>query len=132
MEMRLARTHGLDFTPGKLYADDEYLCQTLEDKERDVKVYGQTAIPLGRYQVVITMSNRFGRLMPLLLDVPEFSGIRMHTGNTTADTDGCILVGQDNTDEDAWLGNSKITFPRVYDAINSALQRGETVWITIE
>ena len=132
MDMRLVRTHGMDFTPGKLYADGEYLCQTMEDKERDVKVYGQTAIPLGRYQVVITMSNRFGRLMPLLLDVPNFSGIRMHTGNTTADTDGCILVGQDDVDEDAWLGNSKVTFPRVYDAIDSALQRGETVWITIE
>ncbi len=93
------------YTIGRLYIDGAYFCDTLEDKVVDTnkngtfdgdekKVYGETAIPYGTYTVILSMSNRFGRLLPLLLDVPEFSGIRIHSGNTEEDTLGCILVGE--------------------------------------
>ncbi len=85
------------YTIGKLYIDGEYFCDTLEDRVRDLsreaKVVGQTAIPEGRYMVSVTMSPRFGRLLPLLHDVPQFTGVRIHSGNTAKDTQGCILVG---------------------------------------
>lgn len=85
------------YTIGKLYIDGEYFCDTLEDRVRDLsreaKVAGQTAIPEGRYMVSVTMSPRFGRLLPLLHDVPQFTGVRIHSGNTAKDTQGCILVG---------------------------------------
>ena len=73
---------------------DGYVCQTLEDPVRQagVKIAGETAIPSGTYRVSITMSTKFGKLLPLLANVPNYSGIRIHPGNTTADTSGCILV----------------------------------------
>lgn len=92
------------YTIGKLYIDDEYFCDTCEDKVRDAnkngvfdeekKVYGKTAIPYGNYTIILSMSNRFKRVLPLLLDVPEFSGIRIHSGNSADDSLGCILVGE--------------------------------------
>jgi hypothetical protein len=85
------------YTIGRLYVDGEYFCDTLEDRVRNLrkeaKVAGETAIPDGRYKVTITMSPRFGRLLPLLHDVPQFTGVRIHSGNTAKDTQGCILVG---------------------------------------
>lgn len=66
---------------------------TCEDVVRDHKIPGLTAIPAGVYKVEMTYSNRFHRVMPLLLDVPGFTGIRIHAGNSSTDTDGCILVG---------------------------------------
>lgn len=85
------------YTIGRLYVDGDYFCDTLEDRVRNLrkeaKVAGQTAIPDGRYKVTITMSPRFGRLLPLLHDVPQFTGVRIHAGNTAKDTQGCILVG---------------------------------------
>ena len=84
---------------GDLFIDGVFFCHTLEDEKRadGLKVYGETAIPSGTYNVVVTMSNRFKRLMPLLLDVPMFSGIRIHGGNDSGDTHGCPLVAF-NTD----------------------------------
>lgn len=92
------------YTIGKLYIDGKYFCDTCEDKVRDAnkngvfdeekKVYGITAIPYGTYKVILSMSNRFKRVLPLLLDVPEFSGIRIHSGNSADDSLGCILVGE--------------------------------------
>ena len=86
------------YTIGKLYVDGARFCDTLEDKVRPYgeKVWGQTAIPTGKYKVVITYSNRFKRKLPLLVDVPMFEGIRIHAGNTAVDTHGCILVGVNN------------------------------------
>jgi len=92
------------YTIGRLYIDGAYFCDTLEPTVRDEnrngvfdgaerKVAGLTAIPYGKYKVTLTQSPRFGRLLPLLHDVPQFAGVRIHSGNTAADTQGCILVG---------------------------------------
>ena len=84
---------------GDLFIDDEFFCYTLEDELRPdgVKVYGKTAIAAGTYKVIVSRSPRFKRDMPLLLDVPNFQGIRIHGGNTSENTLGCILVAH-NTD----------------------------------
>lgn len=80
-------------TTGRLTIGMDHECYTLEDVVRDIKIKGETAIPYGIYEIVINWSNRFQRPMPLLLNVPGFDGIRIHAGNTAADTEGCILVG---------------------------------------
>lgn len=90
-----------DYTIGKLYINNEYFCDTLEDKVRvlnskEDKVYGKTAIPAGVYKVTLSMSNKFKRILPYIHDVPYFEGIRIHSGNTSNDSLGCILVGINN------------------------------------
>jgi hypothetical protein len=95
MKVKLVRE---DFTEestiGELFVDGTFQCYTLEDKVRDgIKVPGKTAIPFGQYDVVINWSNRFQKYMPLLINVPNFSGIRIHPGNIASDTEGCVLVG---------------------------------------
>ena len=113
MKLRLERIFkGENYTIGRLYIDDIYFCDTLEDTVRSIdetgKVYGKTAIPSGKYNVVMSMSNRFKRVLPLLQTVPHFEGIRIHAGNTHEDTHGCILVGK-NTE----IG--KVTSSRIYE-----------------
>jgi hypothetical protein len=85
-------------TLGKLGIDGKFFCYTLEDEFRTVKVFGETRIPAGTYNVLWTPSARFGREMLLIDMVPGFSGIRIHAGNTEKDTSGCILVGQEVVD----------------------------------
>ena len=109
MKLKLIRTWYADtYTIGKLYIDGVYFCDTLEDKNRDVdkngifnngekKVYGKTCIPFGTYKVILSMSSRFKKILPLLLNVPQFDGIRIHSGNTDEDSSGCILVGINDT-----------------------------------
>lgn len=89
-----------DYTIGRL-ADEkgEKICDTLEPTWRDYKggekkVKGRSAVPEGTYRVVVTRSPRFGRCLPLLVGVPGFEGVRIHSGNTSRDTEGCMLVGQ--------------------------------------
>lgn len=107
MKLKLTRTAKRErYTIGKLYIDGKYFSDTLEDPDRGLKqsmplweiqrkkVYGETAIPTGIYKVEVTMSPKFGRLLPRLQNVPGFDGILMHRGNTAADTLGCILVGE--------------------------------------
>jgi hypothetical protein len=102
------------YTIGKLYCDGRYFCDTLEDTVREFgkkgegKIYGETAIPYGNYKVIINFSNRFKCLMPLLVDVPFFEGIRIHSGNIAEHTHGCILVGVN--DVTGMIHHSKDTF----------------------
>jgi hypothetical protein len=98
----------------------EYFADTLEDVVRPdgVKVYGETAIPAGVYKVILNVSNRFKCLMPLLLNVPNFDGIRIHSGNTAVDTHGCLLVGK-NT-EKGKITESKKAFIALMAILNSA------------
>jgi hypothetical protein len=131
MELTLRRTHNLLHTPGILEVDGVEFCQTLEDREREKKVKGKTAIPIGRYKITITMSPRFKKRMPLLHNVPDFSGVRIHPGNTVDHTEGCILVGQDTNALDAWLGSSRVTYEKLFAVIDKALKDKEEVWITI-
>lgn len=100
MELLLARRDlAASYTIGDLYVDGAFECYTLEDPVREgPKVYGQTAIPTGKYEVKLTWSPRFKRELPLLLNVPGFEGIRIHAGNTSKDTEGCILVGQEKSE----------------------------------
>lgn len=99
MELFLARIHGTrDYTLGKLYKDSpegDFICYTLEDEERPIKIPKVTAIPLGRYQIIFTASPKFKRMMPLLLGVPKFDAIRIHWGEKAEHSDGCILTGLD-------------------------------------
>lgn len=95
-----------EYTIGKMYIDGEYFCDTLEDTDRglkqdmalselkEMKVYGKTAIPTGEYMVAVTFSNRFNKWLPLIHPVPAFEGVRIHSGNTADDSEGCILCGK--------------------------------------
>lgn len=135
MEITLKRR---GFTPhateGELWIDGRRDCFTLEDvyrHPRESKVPGKTAIPFGRYRVTVNHSPRFKRRMPLLLGVPGFEGIRIHSGNKPEDTEGCILVGEDQTSlTDAWIGQSRNAYNDLLPQIEKALQR-EEVWLTI-
>lgn len=107
-----------DFTLGRLYENDTFLFYTVEDKVRksdEPKVFGKTAIPYGTYKIAMTMSNRFKVLMPLLLNVENFDGVRMHSGNTSADTEGCIIIGNIRTDNG--VADSRIACAKLYDLL---------------
>lgn len=121
MKLLLKRIHfGDTFTVGQLYQitdlGENPICYTLEDKYRevegqDVKVWkeqNQTAIPKGTYDVSITFSNRFQTRLPLLANVPGFTGIRIHSGNSSKNTEGCILVGMTWDGKSDWIGSSKV------------------------
>ena len=105
----------------------DFSCFTLEDRVREpgVKVQDKTAIPAGRYRVVVDFSQRFQRRMPLLLDVPMFTGIRIHSGNTAEDTRGCVLVGEWRAPD--WVGDSRRAFADLFFLINTA----DELWIAV-
>lgn len=134
LELKVKRKkteHGC--TLGQLTADGVGMCYSLEDPVRQgSKVLHDTAIPAGRYRVVITRSARFQRLLPLLLDVPGFTGIRIHAGNTAEDTAGCILVGSLVAKGDAGLELSTIAMGALQSKIAAAIARGDEVWLTVE
>lgn len=100
-------------TIGSLWIDGVWQCWTLEDIVRPpgVKVPGETAIPAGRYPVRLTPSARFGRTLPEILEVPNFRGIRIHAGNRSSDTAGCLLVGAERGG--VWIAQSRIAFEKV-------------------
>jgi hypothetical protein len=112
-----------------LSVDGQYECYVLEDVEREVKIYGQTAIPLGRYKIVSDYSNRFRRQLPHLLDVPGFEGVRIHPGNKAVDTDGCLLPGVDKYASS--VGHSVIAFNNLNQKIRAADMRGEPIIIEV-
>ena len=121
-----------EYLPGY---ENKYFCDTLEPTWRDYehgayKVKGRSAIPEGRYAVVISYSPKFKQWLPILLGVPKFEGLRIHACNTAKDTEGCILVGQNREvgkvlDSRKWLNELK-------QKIVEAKDRGEAVWITIK
>lgn len=120
-----------DYTIGRLSIDGKYVCDTLEDKVREpgVKVAGKTAIPAGRYRVIVNVSPKFGRELPRLLDVPGFEGILIHRGNTPEDTAGCILVGENRAK--GKVLNSTPYELRLVELIKDAIGRKEEVWIRL-
>ena len=147
--VRIARMN--DHTIGRLYVqlqepvgkcvdgeyvttDKRYLCDTLEPRRRNLKkekkVPGRTAIPEGRYRVLITKSYRLKRWLPLLLDVPGFNGVRIHPGNYPTDTQGCILPGWNR--KKGMVVNSRAAMQQLMLELTSALDRGEELWITVK
>ena len=104
-------------TIGKLLIDGEFFCYTLEDRIREpgFKVYGATAIPAGTYDIAMTYSPRFKMVLPLLREVPDFDGIRIHAGNTESDTEGCILVGFDSGPDH--IGSSRKALAALIDKL---------------
>lgn len=137
MELILNRTtFSTESTIGTLSRDGIDICKILEDTDRHLesnpsaKIYGKTAIPRGRYRIVATMSQRFARVLPLLLNVPGYEGVRIHPGNTPADTDGCLLPGLSSSVD--FVASSRAAWLQVNELITSALDRHEEVWITIK
>jgi hypothetical protein len=132
----LLTVHRIDFTEistiGDFSINGEIFCYSLEDKYRadGIKVYGKTAIPCGTYEVVIDWSGRFKRLMPHVLGVPGFEGIRIHKGNCAEDTEGCILLGRTKSLD--WVGESKAVFDAFFSQLKVAVADHELVRIKIE
>lgn len=123
-------------TFGKLYVDGVFACETLEDRDRmletagcKAKVPAQTAIPRGVYPVVVNMSPRFKKRLPLLVDVPCFTGVRIHSGNTEADTEGCILVGTARGSDRVL--NSRKAFSALMERIEAAYAREEEITMEV-
>lgn len=131
MQLQLRRDSSSEkATLGRLFVDGEFLCYTLEDVVRAEKVAGETAIPAGTYRVIVTHSPHFGRDLPLLVDVPGYEGVRIHPGNTDADTEGCILVGTTIMGPDD-IANSRAAFALLFSKIQAALQDGSDCWIDV-
>ena len=150
MKLKLLRTNSSkDSTNGLLYditSDPEFLCYTLEDEPREIKVKHMTCIPAGEYCLGLkkhgrlheTYNHRFADIhngMIELLDVPNFTDILIHCGNTNEDTSGCLLVGDtqenNNIKESGFIGKSTIAYFRIYKAISEALLAGEHCTINI-
>lgn len=141
MELRVERLWPREnYTVGRLYVNNEFFSNTLEDKIIDKdksgvfdngekKVYGESAIPYGKYKVVYNYSPKFGRNLPRLLDVPHFEGILIHPGNTAKDSFGCILVGK-NTSK-GMLSESRYTSDKLNEIIDAAQKRDEEITIEI-
>ncbi len=129
-------------TIGELFIDNKFFCHILEDQDRgldskmsleelkNLKVKSQTAIPTGIYEIQITYSPRFKSLMPLLLNVPGFDGIRIHVGNSDEDTDGCLLPGVKDWDVPDKVWSSKTTYTRLFGILEKALDN-DKVFISI-
>lgn len=130
MLLTLKRTYkGPEYTIGKLYINKEYFCDTLEDTIRKEKIYAETAIPFGKYEVTITYSPRFKKNLPLLLNVPNFEGVRIHSGNTKDDTEGCILVGFNKAK--GKVLDSRVTFTRLMNKLKPIFEMKEKIELEI-
>ena len=135
MELTLNRIFlGSSATIGELLINDKHLCDTIEYRVRPEgeKVYGKTAIPEGTYEVKLTHSPRFKKILPEILNVPNFSGIRIHTGNSSKDTEGCIIVGTWDGEKEDWVGSSKIAFDELMTLLEEATNNKEKVTITVK
>lgn len=143
MEIRVKRIARKDgYTIGQMSLNNEYFCDTLEDTDRGLKstmsveeivarkVKGQTAIPTGKYEVILTYSLKFKRVLPLLLNVPGYQFIRVHHGNFPSSTDGCLLVGENKIK--GQIVNSRATLERLMSVLLECEKKKEKVTITIE
>lgn len=142
MKLKLLRNPSADgATIGKLFVEGVFECFTLEDQIREVpgqaveqwKVAGQTAIPSGTYRVTVDFSMRFQRMMLHVLNVPGFDGIRIHSGNTAADTEGCILVGMgvDHNAAQPDITESRVALKGLFDRVWNVVRYSEPVYIEI-
>lgn len=125
-------------TIGELLVDGRFECYILEDPVREVpgvpveqwKVHGNTAIPVGTYSVIVNVSTRFKKLLPLLLNVPGYAGVRIHPGNFPEDTEGCLLPGVVQSYNKVL--NSRKAFDPLFNKILNARNSNLPVTITIE
>ena len=142
MEIKLHRKYrGTNYCIGKLYINNEYFSDVLEDPDRglqdtmsiqeiqQLKVKGNTCIPYGTYDITITYSPKFKKRLPLINNVKGFEGIRIHSGNTSKDTEGCLLLGFNKIK--GKVINSKETVDKFITIVQQALNDGEKVTIQI-
>lgn len=154
LELLLDRKYRKEtYTIGNLYVDGEWFCNALEDKDRGLsqtmpleeikrqKVYGETAIPTGRYEVRMDIvspkyngvkwyKDNFGGRMPRLESVKGFSGILIHSGNTALDSNGCILVGMNKAK--GKVLDSRATFQKLWKILEQARKAGKTIYLTVQ
>ena len=139
-QFKLLRMPEPEQTPGVLFFHDKFLCDTLEDVVRDRnadgdlndqdegKVYGETAIPYGTYELKVTWSPAFERNMTLICNVPHFEGVRIHWGTTVKQTEGCLLVGEKDGNRLKNIGmTDKITL-----MVRELQERNEEVFLEIQ
>lgn len=128
MELKLKRdVLSPTFTLGILYIDGVQFCYTVEDTVRPngEKIFGKTAIPAGKYKIIINMSNHFKKEMPLLLNVSNFEGVRIHSGNIAADSEGCIIVG--TVREPNGVSLSRVCFTKLMDKLKGQKEINLTI-----
>jgi len=139
MEITLERKiHNIDSTEGNLYIDGKWFCNTIEDRVRakpgewkkELKVYGKTAIPYGRYPVLVTWSNKFNRQLTGVFNVPDFEGIRIHNGTSELSSAGCIIVSYKDDDANHKLINDKAAMNDLCNMVEEAQKTGK-VWLNI-
>jgi len=145
MELLLQRyRNGSDSTLGSFFVGGEFSCFTCEDQHQEIKVRNETRIPAGRYEIKLRREGgsfnpryakkcNFHEGMLWLQDVPGFSWIYIHVGNTSEDTSGCILLGYvaTRTDRGGFVSQSVLAYEEVYPVIAEALSLGECVFITV-
>ena len=142
MELKLIRKYRkTDYTIGILYVNNKYFCEILEDTDRGlkdsmsleeikkIKIKDQTCIPYGIYKILMTYSPKYKKIMPLVNNVKGFEGIRIHSGNTNKDTSGCLLPGFNKIK--GQVINSRETFNKLYNLIQTAINNKENVTIEI-
>lgn len=145
MQLKLKRIFSSpEYTIGKLSVNGVYLCDVLEDTVRilidknkdgdfddlgEGKIYGKTAIPRGTYDVILTMSTRFKKILPILRNVPGFAGVRIHGGNTIEDTLGCLLLGENKIK--GQVINSQKALKKLMDILVK-VPKSEKITITVE
>lgn len=142
MELILTRQIRTDkSTIGELTINGVHECYILEDVDRGLdshmtlseiaqkKIHGKTAIPIGRYEIALTFSGKFNRIMPLLLNVPGYSGVRIHWGNTDKDTEGCLLTGKSIAPNVVYSSNP--AFIPLFNKLKGVVKK-EKVFITIQ
>ena len=140
LEIVLKRLRFTDtYTEGELWINHTFFCNTIEDKNRDIdkdgkldeeKVYGKTCIPYGIYEVINSFSNHFQKILPEVLKVPGFSGVRIHSGNTADDSLGCIIIGKKVSP--GIVSSGRPLQADLVEKIKIARATGEKCWLIIK